>query len=66
MGRDNKREITISISESIYEELQNDAKQLSGWEHEQLQGTEREISDSWEPEDVVTAAVITWLSERRE
>ena len=57
MDRDNKREITISISESIYEELQNAAKQL--------QGTEREISDSWEPEDVVTAAVITWLSERR-
>ena len=49
MDRDNKREITISISESIYEELQNAAKQLSGWE----------------PEDVVTAAVITWLSERR-
>ena len=66
MDRDNKREITISIPESIYEELQNAAKQLSGWEHEQLQGTEREISDSWEPEDVVTAAVITWLSERRE
>lgn len=66
MDRDNKREITISISESIYEELQNAAKQLSGWEREQLQGTEREISDSWEPEDVVTAAVITWLSERRE
>lgn len=42
------------------------AKQLSGWEREQLQGAEREISDSWEPEDVVTAAVITWLSERRE
>ena len=37
MDRDNKREITISISESIYEELQNAAKQLSGWEHEQLQ-----------------------------
>ena len=50
MDRDNKREITISIPESIYEELQNAAKQLSGWEHEQLQGTEREISDSWEPE----------------
>lgn len=66
MDRDNKREITISISESIYEKLQGAAKQLSGWEHEQLQGTEREISDSWEPEDVVTAAVITWLSERRE
>ena len=66
MDRDNKREITISSSESIYEELQNAAKQLSGWEREQLQGTEREISDSWEPEDVVTAAVITWLSERRE
>lgn len=49
MDRDNKREITISISESIYEELQNAAKQLSGWECEQLQGTEREISDSWEP-----------------
>ena len=65
MDRDNKREVTISISESIYEELQNAAKQLSGGEHEQLQGTEREISDSWEPEDVVTAAVITWLSERR-
>lgn len=43
MDRDNKREITISIPESIYEELQNAAKQLSGWEHEQLQGTEREI-----------------------
>ena len=41
MDRDNKREITISISESIYEELQNAAKQLSGWEREQLQGTER-------------------------
>ena len=54
MDRDNKREITISISESIYEELQNAAKQLSGWEREQLQGTEREISDSWEPEDVVS------------
>ena len=40
MDRDNKREITISIPEPIYEELQ-----LSGWEHEQLQGTEREISD---------------------
>ena len=53
MDRDNKREITISIPEPIYEELQNAAKQLSGWEHEQLQGTEREISDSWEPEDVV-------------
>ena len=66
MDRDNKREITISIPESIYEELQGAAKQLSGWEREQLQGTEREISDSWEPEDVVTAAVITWLSERRE
>ena len=39
MDRDNKREITISISESIYEELQNAAKQLSGWEREQLQGT---------------------------
>ena len=64
MDRDNKREITISIPESIYEELQGAAKQLSGWEREQLQGTEREISDSWEPEDVVTAAVITWLSER--
>jgi len=51
MDRDNKREITISISESIYEELQNAAKQLSGWEREQLQGTEREISDSWEPEE---------------
>ena len=45
MDRDNKREITISIPESIYEELQNAAKQLSGWEHEQLQVTEREISD---------------------
>ncbi len=66
MDQDNKREITISISESIYEELQGAAKQLSGWEREQLQGAEREISDSWEPEDVVTAAVITWLSERRE
>ena len=66
MDRDNKREITISIPESIYEELQGAVKQLSGWEREQLQGTEREISDSWEPEDVVTAAVITWLSERRE
>ena len=54
------------FSDEKYEELQNAAKQLSGWEHEQLQGTEREISDSWEPEDVVTAAVITWLSERRE
>lgn len=49
MDRDNKREITISIPEPIYEELQNAAKQLSGWEREQLQGTEREISDSWEP-----------------
>ena len=48
MDRDNKREITISIPESIYEELQGAAKQLSGWEREQLQGTEREISDSWE------------------
>ena len=38
MDRDNKREITISISESIYEELQGAAKQLSGWEREQLQG----------------------------
>ena len=66
VDRDNKREITISIPEPIYEELQNAAKQLSGWEREQLQGTEREISDSWEPEDVVTAAVMTWLSERRE
>ena len=34
MDRDNKREITISIPEPIYEELQNAAKQLSGWEHE--------------------------------
>ena len=33
MDRDNKREITISIPEPIYEELQNAAKQLSGWEH---------------------------------
>ena len=40
MDRDNKREITISIPEPIYEELQNAAKQLSGWEREQLQGTE--------------------------
>ena len=37
------------LASVIYEELQNAAKQLSGWEHEQLQGTEREISDSWEP-----------------
>lgn len=39
MDRDNKREITISIPESIYEELQGAAKQLSGWEREQLQGS---------------------------
>ena len=43
MDRDNKREITISISESIYEKLQGAAKQLSGWENDQLQGTGREI-----------------------
>ena len=55
MDRDNKREITISIPEPIYEELQNAAKQLSGWEREQIKGIEREISDSWEAEDEVQA-----------
>ena len=66
MERENKRELTLSISDALNEVHLNAANQLSGWEREQLQGTEREISDSWEPEDVVTAAVITWLSERRE